>query len=99
MSSTPEYIDFAGYTEEVPAGIPAAVQQATARFLNNRALRVAEVPRWEELRQKASDLRLHTLLNLDAYLEQLERQVTAAGGQVHWAADAGEACSIVLAIA
>ncbi len=99
MSQTPEYIDFGGYSEAVPAGIPAAVQQATGRFLGNRSLRVAELPEWEQLRQQASDLRLHTLLNLDTYLEQLAGQVTAAGGQVHWAMDAAEARSIVLEIA
>jgi C4-dicarboxylate-specific signal transduction histidine kinase len=91
MSQTPEYIDFGRYTEDVPAGIPAAVQQATGRFQGNRALRVAEVPEWETLRQQASDLRLHTLLHLDHYLEQLEQRVTAAGGQVHVeVADRGE---------
>ncbi len=33
--------------------------------------------------------------NLDRHLEQLERSVTAAGGAVHWAADAEEANRIV----
>jgi len=99
MSQAPEYIDFGRYAEAIPAGIPAAVQQATGRFLGTRSLRVAELPEWEQLRQQASDLRLHTLLYLDSYLEQLAGQVTAAGGQVHWALDAAEARSIVLDIA
>ena len=36
-----------------------------------------------------------TLRHLDHYLEQLEEAVTAAGGTVHWAADADEANRIV----
>lgn len=99
MSETPAYIEFAEYSEHVPANIPAAVQQATARFLGNRQLRVSELPQWEELRQAASDIRLHTLENLDAYLEKLEQEVTRAGGVVHWAENAESACQTVLEIA
>ena len=99
MSERPDYIAFGEYSEHVPGSIPAAVQQATSRFLGNRALRIAETPEWEELRQAASDIRLHTLDHLDRYLEQLEAGVTAAGGQVHWAADAAQAVDTVLTIA
>jgi L-lactate dehydrogenase complex protein LldF len=95
----PVRIDFAEYTENIPANIPVAVQQATGRFLGTRAQRVAEMPQWEELRQAAHELRIHTLLHLDHYLEQLERQVLAAGGHVHWAVDAAQARDIVLGIA
>ncbi len=97
--AAPSYIEFGEYTEHVPQNIPAAVQQATGRFLGNRAARLAEMPQWEELRQAASDIRLHTLQNLDYYLEKLEQNVSAAGGQVHWASDAARARSIVLEIA
>ena len=92
----PKYVDFGGYSRRVPAGIPAALQQATGRFLDKRAERVAELAEWEELRQAASDIRLHTLTHLDAYLERLEEQLTAAGAQVHWATDAAPARAIVL---
>jgi len=95
----PEYIDFAAYSRHVPTTIPAAVQQATGRFLDTRAARVAEMENWEALRQAASDLRLHTLTHLDVYLERLEQQVTAAGGRVYWARDAVEARAHVLGIA
>jgi L-lactate dehydrogenase complex protein LldF len=92
----PRYVDFGGYSRRVPATIPAALQQATGRFLDKRAARVDELPEWEELRQAASDIRLHTLTHLDAYLERLEEQLTAAGAQVHWATDAAAARAIVL---
>jgi len=95
----PTYIGFEEYSEHVPASIPLAVQQATNRFVGGRAARVAELPHWEELRQIASDIRLHTIENMDVYLTRLEEKVLAAGGRVHWAATAEEANRTVLQIA
>jgi L-lactate dehydrogenase complex protein LldF len=95
----PTYIGFGEYSEHVPASIPSAVQQATNRFVRGRAARVAELPNWEELRQMGSDLRLHTIENMDVYLTRLEEKVTAAGGHVHWAETAEDANRIVLQIA
>jgi len=99
MSEIPTYIDFEEYSEHVPAGIPSAVQQATNRFVGGRAARVAELPQWEQLRQIASDIRQHTIENMDVYLTRLEEKVKAAGGNVHWAQTAEEANRIVLQIA
>src|SRR5512133_16622 len=99
MSETPSYIGFEAYTEHVPASIPSAVQQATGRFVGGRAARVAELPQWEQLRQIGSDIRLHTIENMDAYLTWLEEKVEAAGGHVHWARTAEDANRIVLQIA
>lgn len=95
----PPYIAFEEYSEHVPGSIPVAVQQATNRFLAGRAARVAELPQWEELRQIGSDIRLHTIENMDVYLLQLEEKVKAAGGHVHWAQTAEKANEIVLQIA
>jgi L-lactate dehydrogenase complex protein LldF len=95
----PSYIEFEEYSEHVPASIPAAVQQATDRFVGGRAARVAELPQWEELRQIGSDIRQHTIENMDVYLTQLEEKVKAAGGHVHWAETADEANRIVLQLA
>jgi L-lactate dehydrogenase complex protein LldF len=95
----PSYIGFGEYSEHVPASIPNAVQQATSRFVGTRAARVAEVNNWEELRQAGSDIRQHTLEHLGEYLETLETQVKAAGGQVHWASTAEDARQIVIQIA
>jgi L-lactate dehydrogenase complex protein LldF len=99
MSETPSYIGFEAYSEHIPPSIPSAVQQATSRFVGGRLARVAELPQFEELRQIGSDLRLHTIENLDVYLTRLEEKVTAAGGIVHWAATAEDARQIVLKIA
>lgn len=99
MSETPTYIGFEEYTEHIPASIPAAVQHATDRFVGGRAARVAELPQWEELRQIASDIRLHTIENMDIYLTRFEAALQAAGGHVHWAATAEDARQIVTQIA
>lgn len=95
----PSYIGFEEYSEHIPVSIPSAVQQATNRFVSGRAARVAELPQWEELRQLASDIRLHTIEYMDAYLTRLEAKVEAAGGHVHWARTAEDANRIVLQIA
>jgi L-lactate dehydrogenase complex protein LldF len=95
----PTYIGFEEYSEHVPASIPSAVQQATNRFVSGRAARVAELPQWEELRQIGSDIRLHTIENMDVYLARLEEKVMSAGGKVHWAETAEDANRIVLQIA
>ena len=61
-----------------------------------RARLVEEKSDWQALRSAAAAIRAHALENLGAYLEQFESSCTAAGGQVHWAADAAEARRIIL---
>src|SRR5580704_14052224 len=61
-----------------------------------RARLVEEKSDWQELRAAAAAIKDEALENLGAYLEQFEERCTAAGGQVHWAADAAEARRIVL---
>ena len=56
------------------------------------------MPEWEEMRTLASDIKEHTLSHLDAYLEMFEANATANGVVVHWAKDAAEHNSIVLAL-
>jgi L-lactate dehydrogenase complex protein LldF len=53
------------------------------------------IPEWQELRSLASSIKEHTLAHLDDYLEEFERNATANGIQVHWAADAAEHNAIV----
>ena len=75
------------------------LQQVTARLMEKRAAAVAEVPEWEELRERARAIKRATLAGLDGYLAEFERHVHERGGQVHWAADAADACRTVEAIA
>ncbi|WKN33306.1 lactate utilization protein B [Porifericola rhodea] len=55
-------------------------------------------PEWEQLREKASQIKSHTLSRLDEYLEEFEKNAIANGVKVHWASDAIEHNDIVLSI-
>ncbi len=74
------------------------VHHATSVIRNRRAIRVEEMPDWQDLRDAGHDIKDHTLLYLDHYLEQFERNCTAAGGVVHWARDADEANAIAIGL-
>jgi L-lactate dehydrogenase complex protein LldF len=74
------------------------VHHATNVIRNKRALRVEEMPDWEDLRTAASAIKAHTLAHLDQYLELFEQNCEAAGGRVHWARDADEANSIAIGL-
>ncbi len=66
-------------------------------FVRSKRDRVAAtIPEWETLRETASTIKQHTLSRLSEYLEQFERNATAAGAVVHWAKDAAEHNQIVL---
>ncbi|WP_051840930.1 lactate utilization protein B [Streptomyces sp. NRRL F-5126] len=71
------------------------LRYATHTIRDKRAKAVAELDDWALLREAGKQIKDHTLRNLDRYLLQLEEAVTAAGGVVHWAADAAEANRIV----
>ncbi|WP_326777325.1 LutB/LldF family L-lactate oxidation iron-sulfur protein [Streptomyces sp. NBC_01445] len=73
----------------------ANLKHATHTIRDKRAKAVAELDDWALLREAGKQIKDHTLRHLDTYLVQLEEAVTAAGGVVHWAADADEANRIV----
>jgi L-lactate dehydrogenase complex protein LldF len=52
-------------------------------------------PDWEALREAAEAIKAHTLSRLAGYLEEFERNATAAGATVHFARDAEEHNRIV----
>ncbi len=58
----------------------------------------ATLPEWEELRQRASEIKLHTLSRLADLLEEFERNATKLGATVHWARTPAEHNGIVLSI-
>jgi L-lactate dehydrogenase complex protein LldF len=74
------------------------VHHATDVIRGKRQLRVEEMPDWQALRDSASAIKAHTLRHLADYLEEFERNCTAAGGKVHWARDADEANAIAIAL-
>ena len=59
---------------------------------DNMALGLEE---WEQLREKASAIKRHTITHLDQYLEQFSSNAEKNGVTVHWAADAAEFNHIV----
>ena len=74
-----------------------AFGSAGAGFDGARRDAIAEITprRWQEWQQQARRIKEHAIAHLDYYLEMLERNVRAAGGQVHFAADAEQANRIV----
>ena len=75
------------------------VRHATSVIQAKRKNVVDEMPDWQQLRESGKQIRAHTMRHLDFYLEQFERNCTAAGGVVHWARDAEEARGIVVGLA
>jgi L-lactate dehydrogenase complex protein LldF len=67
-------------------------------LVNRRLQAIQRIPQFEEWRTYASQIKTHTLANMDFYLQQYEKKVIESGGQVHWASDAAEAQQIVLSI-
>jgi L-lactate dehydrogenase complex protein LldF len=74
------------------------VRHATNVIQTKRKRVVEEMPDWQELREAGKQIRRHTMRHLDSYLEQFERNCTAAGGVVHWARDAEEARRIIVGL-
>ena len=75
-----------------------ALGLARTGFPARRLEAIARLPEFEALREEGRRIKDETLTNLDFYLELYERNLTAAGGQVHWARDAAEARQAVLGI-
>jgi L-lactate dehydrogenase complex protein LldF len=68
------------------------------RFIDKRASAAAALPEFEALRDSAKEIRDHVLAHIDLYLERYEQKVTQAGGHVHFARTAQEACDIIIGI-
>jgi L-lactate dehydrogenase complex protein LldF len=56
---------------------------------------VNAIPEWEQLRELASNIKDHTLSNLEQYLIDFEQRATANGIHIHWAADGEEHNEII----
>lgn len=79
--------------------LQSALEGATGRFRSHRAAALAELPEADALRDHFKAIRSATLARLAHHLETFERNATAAGAHVHWAADGAAACRIVAGIA
>jgi L-lactate dehydrogenase complex protein LldF len=67
-------------------------------FIDKRQRAAERLPEFEALRDRARDIKNHTLAHLDLYLERYEAAVTASGGHVHFARTAEEAREIIARI-
>ncbi len=74
------------------------VGHATHTIRTKRLGAVSECPDWEELREAGGAIKDDVLARLPELLEELEANVTARGGAVHWARDAHEANAIVTSL-
>ncbi|MEC9013066.1 MAG: LUD domain-containing protein, partial [Chloroflexota bacterium] len=93
-------------TQDFSAASVAAIQNPKLRRALDRVASGFEVARldrvaeatpeiWDAWRQQARDIKIHTIEHLDYYLDLLYTNVTAGGGQLHFAKDAEQANEIV----
>jgi L-lactate dehydrogenase complex protein LldF len=96
-----EHKDFAGAVQQALADAPlqSALERLTNTLMAGNRRSLAALPDSDALRSYAKRIKEHTLAHLDTYLTQLEDSIKRAGGHVHWALDAEQACRIVLEIA
>ncbi len=81
------------------AVLQTALKKAKGKFVDARAISVAEIDNWEAIRTHAAALRDRTINHLDAWLLEFEANAIRRGAEVHWAETAEEANAIVLEIA
>lgn len=80
--------------------LQSALDANAERRLSARTIALSSLDEpWQELRQKAHQVRLQAIAHLDEYLEAFERNARANGIQVHRARDGSQAVQIVLDIA
>ena len=69
-----------------------ALRLATDKFTAGRGHAVAAVgEEWQDLRDRARQIKEHAVANLDKYLDEFSNNVERLGGKVFWARDAEEA--------
>jgi L-lactate dehydrogenase complex protein LldF len=96
-----EHHDFVGATDQALADRPlqAALIRLTSTLMTANQRGYAALPDSDQLRDRAKQIKEHTLAHLDQYLTQLEASVQRNGGQVYWASTAEDARRIILQIA
>jgi L-lactate dehydrogenase complex protein LldF len=81
------------------ARLQEAIYGSTARLQAKRRAALEPLPEFEDLREQARQVKAHTIGNLAHYLQQLEANVQAQGGEVIWAETGEQAVAAVLDIA
>lgn len=85
-----------GYNERVEEGLGndfmrQAVSSAQGRFRSGKQKQADDLGNWEDWRTLGSEIRTHTLENIDYYLHLLSDNVEKRGGKVFFAQTAEEA--------
>ena len=78
--------------------LKSALARLKTHFSVSRKKSIARFGDFETLRETGRAIRDHAIEHLDTLLETFEKNVTARGGQVHWARTPAEACEIILTI-
>lgn len=65
---------------------------------DKRDIMAMGLPEWEDLRELASRIKMHTATHLADYLDKFSKKLESRGVTVHWAKDAEEFNEIVLGI-
>ena len=76
----------------------AAIARGTGLMLQRRHEAISALANADELRDAAAAIRAEALRRLPQLLEQWSDNLSALGGQVHWAGDADEATAIIAEI-
>ena len=79
--------------------LQGALKQATNTFIERRREAITSVADWESLRQRARQVKEHTINHLDYYLEQLVSKVEAHGGKVFWARTGEDVSNYIIDLA
>src|SRR5258706_10750572 len=79
--------------------LQGALKAATATFIERRREAITSVSDWEALRQRARQVKEHTINNLDYYLEQVVEKVEAQGGTIYWAKSGDDVSRYIIEIA
>ena len=80
------------------AQLRANLAHATTTIRDKRLRVVGELDDWEQLREAGAAIKDYSLDHLDELCVELEKNVIAHGGVVHWARDAAEANDIVVGL-
>jgi len=79
--------------------LQGALKAATTTFIERRREAITSVSDWEALRQRARQVKEHTINHLDYYLEQLVTRVEAHGGKVYWARTGEDVSNYIIELA
>ncbi len=98
LTNNPDFTE-RSHTAIEDVTLQSALKNLTTTFVERRRDALSSVPNWETLRERARQVKEHTIENLDYYLEQLVENVTGHGGKVYWASTGDDVCRYIIELA